>query len=143
MENISEHISYLEAVYSGTAKRNNLKNVPDEKQLERMRVLASNIFEPLRNHFGVRIYISSFFRSAEVNKVVGGSEYSQHVMGEAMDLDAELYGGITNKQIYDFIKDNLDFDQLIWEYGTDEEPEWIHVSYTTRRPNRKQLIRIK
>ena len=143
MESISPHISYSEATLSDTAKRLGIPNIPNEEHLARMRILAERVFEPLRQHFGVPIYISSFFRSSALNASVGGSTSSQHVLGEAMDLDAEKFGGITNKEIFEFIKNNLEFNQLIWEGGTSDEPDWIHVSYTNRYPNRKQILVIK
>lgn len=136
---ISEHISYKEGVRSDTARRKGIRNIPNDKQLEAMRTLAKEVFEPLRRHFREPIRVNSFFRSLALNKMIGGSKTSQHCKGEAIDLDG--MNGISNKQLYDYIKDNLEFDQLIWEFGTDQEPDWIHVSYTTKRPNRKQLLR--
>ena len=143
MENISKHITYEEATRSNTAKRLGVDNTPDDKQLVAMKLLATRIFEPLREHFGVMIYISSFFRSSALNEAVKGSKTSQHMTGEAMDIDAHIFGGLTNKDIFNYIKDNLEFDQLIWEYGTSDEPDWVHVSYTSDKPNRKQIIKLK
>lgn len=137
---VSPHVSYKEAVYSDTAKRLGIINIPDFEQLSKMVIVANEIFEPVRNHFGVPIYVSSFFRSIELNKVIGGSKTSQHVLGEAMDIDADKYGKITNKQIFNFIKDNLEFDQLIWEFGTDDEPNWVHVSFKEGN-NRHQILK--
>ncbi|MCO6500573.1 MAG: SH3 domain-containing protein [Vicingus serpentipes] len=136
---ISKHISYKEAVVSATATRRNIKNVPNEKQLKAMQTLAKKVFEPLRVHFDKPIRVNSFFRSVALNKTIGGSATSQHCKGEAIDIDATA--GVTNKQLYNYIKDNLEFDQLIWEFGTDKEPDWVHVSYTTSKPNRNQLLR--
>jgi len=141
MNNISKHITYNEAVYSDTAKRLGIKNTPNEEQLVNMKIVANFVFEPLRNHFNTNIGISSFFRSKALNKAIKGSKSSQHVKGEAIDIDADIYNKITNKQIFDYVKDNLEFDQLIYEYGTDENPDWVHVSYTMDRPNRKQILR--
>jgi len=143
MENISPHITYAEAIHSDTAKRLGISNIPDEKQLLRMQDLATRIFEPIRAHFGVPIYISSFFRSSALNRALKGAKMSQHMLGEAMDIDAEKYGKITNKQIFEFIRDNLEFDQLLWEFGTEIEPDWVHISFTTNKPNRKQVLIIK
>jgi len=97
------------------------------------------VFEPIRTHFDEPIRVNSFFRSAALNKTIGGSTTSQHCKGEAIDINATK--GITNKQLYNYIKNNLEFDQLIWEFGTDKEPDWVHVSYTTAKPNRNQLLR--
>jgi zinc D-Ala-D-Ala carboxypeptidase len=143
MENISEHITYAEAVHSDTAKRLGINNVPTEEHLKCMRLLADKVFEPLRRHFGVPIYVSSFFRSAALNVAIAGAANSQHMLGEAMDIDSEMFGKVTNKQIFEFIRDNLQFDQLLWEFGTDVEPDWVHVSYTEKRPNRNQVLTIK
>lgn len=136
---ISAHISYKEATYSATATRKGITNVPDAKQLKAMQALAKNVFEPLRKHFNEPIRINSFFRSLLLNKTIGGSKTSQHCTGEAIDLDG--MNGITNKQLYDYIKNSLEFDQLIWEFGTDKEPDWVHVSYTTTKTNRNELLR--
>lgn len=126
---ISEHISYTEATKSRTGIKLGLKNIPDADHIKNMKIIAEKIFEPLRNYFGVPIAVSSFFRSEAVNKAIGGSRTSQHRIGKAMDLDADVYGLIRNRDIFNYIKDNLEFDQLIWEFGTDREPNWIHVSY--------------
>jgi zinc D-Ala-D-Ala carboxypeptidase len=137
MESLSKHISYEEAIHSDTAKRLGILNIPNAEQLINMRNLATRIFEPVRAHFNVPIYISSFFRSSALNKAVGGATASQHMAnnGAAMDIDADRYGGITNQQIFDFIKDTLDFDQLILENG------WVHCSYK-EKGNRKQIVNV-
>ena len=137
---ISPHISYEEATYSDTAKRLGIDNIPNFEQLCKMVIVATKVFEPLRNYFGVPIHISSFFRTIELNKAIGGSKTSQHVLGEAIDIDADKYGKITNKQIFNFIKDNLEFDQLIWEFGTNDEPNWVHVSFKEGK-NRHQVLK--
>jgi zinc D-Ala-D-Ala carboxypeptidase len=143
MLQISNHISYAEAIYSDTAKREGINNYFTAEQLVRMKIVAERVYERVIAYFGVPVYISSFFRNSVLNAFLGGSDTSQHVLGEAMDLDADFYGRITNKQIFDYVKDNLEFDQLIWEKGTDEEPAWVHVSFTARRPNRKQILKTK
>jgi len=136
---ISKHISYKEAILSNTATRRGLKNEPNAIELKAMKKLAKNIFEPLRLHFNEPIKINSFYRSIALNKQIGGSKTSQHCKGEAIDLDA--MNNISNKQLYDYIKNNLEFDQLIWEFGNDNNPDWVHVSYTSTKPNRKQLLK--
>jgi hypothetical protein len=146
MTNISKHITLSEAIKSETAAKLKIDNTPTVEHLEAMKVLAEAVFEPLRQHFGKKIGISSFYRSPEINKRInkgkGGSSTSQHMLGEAMDIDANIYNnGITNAQIFNYIKNNLEFDQLIWEFGTDKEPQWVHVSYTKKRKNRKQILR--
>lgn len=137
---ISNNVSYQEAIKSNTAIKNGIDNRPNEEQLSEMKLIANKIFQPIREHFGVSIAISSFFRSVELNKKIGGSSRSQHCKGQAMDLDADVYGQITNAQIFNFIKDNLVFDQLIWEFGTDENPNWVHVSYKITENRNKILV---
>lgn len=139
--NVSEHITYGEAVKSQTATRKGIDNTPNEKELEAMRLVAEKIFEPVRNHFGIPIGVSSFFRSKKLNRAIGGSKSSQHCKGEAIDIDADIYGGVTNLQIFEWIRDNLTFDQLIKEYGTENDPAWIHVSYK-KTGNRNMVFRI-
>jgi zinc D-Ala-D-Ala carboxypeptidase len=139
MEKISNHISYKEATNSPTAIRRGISNTPNSAELANMKLLAEKIFEPLRTHFNEPIRINSFFRCTALNSAVGGSGTSQHRTGEAIDMDAT--GTTTNKMLFDYIKDNLEFDQLIWEYGTSEEPDWVHVSFTDSRENRKQILK--
>jgi hypothetical protein len=92
-------------------------------------------------HFGVPIHISSGYRSEALNKFIKGSSSSQHCKGEAIDIDMDgSSSGVTNADVYNFIKDNLEFDQLIWEFGTDKNPDWVHVSYTKGK-NRKQKLK--
>ena len=135
---ISAHVSYKEGVRSRTADRRGLDNTPNESQLKCMKEIAEGLFEPLREWVGGPIKINSFFRGEPVNTAIGGSKYSQHMKGQAMDID-DTFGHKTNAEMYHYIKDNLDFDQLIWEFGDDENPNWIHVSYVTHRENRKKL----
>ncbi len=148
-QRISEHVSYEEATRSGTAERYSLSNDPPEELIEVGRMTAKELFEPVRNHFGCRIAITSFYRSPEVNAIleknadIVASKKSQHMLFEAMDMNARIFGGCTNRQIFDFVRENLDFDQLIWEdIEGDEEPEWIHVS-RKKDPskNRKECLR--
>lgn len=139
MENISKHISYKEGVYSNTAKRLGIENKPGTYELQNMELLAEKVFEPLRKHVNGPIKINSFYRSAELNSVIGGSRSSQHCQGRAIDLD-DTYGYMSNADMYNYIKKNLDFDQLIWEFGTNENPDWVHVSYDCSDANRKRCL---
>ena len=140
---LSENLTLAEAIKSNTAIRKGIDNSPTKEHLHNMKLVAYNIFEPIRTHFGVPLYVSSMYRSAALNKAIAGaSKNSQHCKGQAIDIDADIYGGCTNKEIFDFVKDYLDFDQLIWEYGTDENPAWVHISYK-ESGNRKQVLRIK
>jgi hypothetical protein len=140
MERISKHISYKEAIHSNTAIRKGINNEPDGDQLAAMKLVAEKVFEPVRVHYNVPIRINSFLRVSALNVAVGGSKSSQHCKGEAIDMDSLRVTEVTNKDIFNYIKDNLDFDQLIWEYGTDKEPDWVHVSYSANG-NRKQVLK--
>jgi hypothetical protein len=138
---ISKHISYAEAIKSQTAERKGIDNTPPDRIIENMKIVANRCFEPLRAKHGKPIGISSFYRSPELNKAIGGSTTSDHCKGCAIDIDADIFNnGITNKEIFDFLKDNVDFDQLISEYGTEDNPAWVHVSYR-KEGNRKQVLR--
>jgi len=135
---ISKHISDRESIYSQTALRLDLDNTANEDQKKCMQSIAQDLFEPLREWVGGPIKINSMFRGEPLNTAIGGSKSSQHMKGQALDLD-DTYGYKTNAEMYHYIKDNLEFDQLIWEFGNDKNPNWIHVSYVTHRSNRKKL----
>ena len=135
---ISKHISYKEGTYSQTALRRGLDNTPNEEQLKCMKEIVENLFEPLREWVGGPIKINSFFRGEPVNTAIGGSTRSQHMKGQAIDID-DTFGHKTNAEMYHYIKDNLDFDQMIWEFGDDKNPNWVHISWVSHRPNRKKL----
>ena len=137
---ISKHISDREGVYSITAIRRGLDNTPDSEQLDNMKLLAEKVFEPLREWVGGPIRINSFFRGEELNKAIGGSSKSQHCKGQAMDVDD---GGCnkTNAEMYKFIKNELEFDQMIWEFGDDDNPNWVHVSYVSEEVNRNRCLK--
>jgi len=137
---ISKHISDKEGVYSRTALRLEIKNKPNKQQLNNMVELAENIFEPLRSYANGPIKINSFFRSPELNKAIGGSGKSQHCNGQAIDLD-DTFGHLTNAEMYSFIKEHLDFDQIIWEFGDDDNPDWVHVSYVSPQENRNRCLK--
>jgi hypothetical protein len=137
---ISKNISEREAIESYTAKRKGIENIPSEYQLTNMVAVAENVFEPLRKWVGGPIKINSFFRSPELNKAIGGSGKSQHCEGRAIDID-DVYGRKSNAEMYNYIKNNLDFDQLIWEFGTDDNPDWVHVSYVSVDGNRRRCLK--
>jgi hypothetical protein len=127
-------------VYSRTATRLGIKNNPNAEQMENMITIAEEVFEPLRAYVGGPIKINSFFRSPELNKAIGGSGKSQHCHGQAIDLD-DTFGRCTNAEMFEFIKKYLDFDQIIWEFGDDENPDWVHVSYVSPEQNRKRCLK--
>jgi hypothetical protein len=136
---LSTNLSLAEVTRSETAKRRGISNMPTAEHIENFKKLAANIFQPIREHFGKPILISSGYRSAELNKAIGGSLSSQHCSGEAIDIDMDGTD-ITNAQIFNYIKDNLNFDQMIWEFGTDTNPDWVHVSFASNRSQRKQIL---
>ena len=137
---ISKHISNREGVYSRTAERLDINNVPNDDQLRLMEIVAEKVFEPLREWVNGPIKINSFFRCKKLNTAIGGSRSSQHMKGQAMDID-DTFGVVTNSDMYNYIKNNLDFEQLIWEFGDDDNPNWLHVSYVSPEKNRNRCLK--
>ena len=136
-EQLSKHFTLWEMMRSGTAVRMNIKNVPDEQEKEALRQLCQHVLEPLRCRYGA-IIITSGYRCLRLNRAVGGVPTSQHMRGEAADIfipNLEI-----GRKYFDFIKNITTFDQLIWEPRGADVPRWLHVSYTTRRPNRMQVL---
>ena len=140
MQRISKNISYKEGVYSITADRLGLENKPTEEHLANMKELAEKVFQPLRTWVNAPIKINSFYRSPELNKAIGGSSKSQHCKGQAIDID-DTYGHATNADMFMYIRENLDFDQMIWEFGDDKNPNWVHVSYVSPEDNRNRCLK--
>jgi zinc D-Ala-D-Ala carboxypeptidase len=139
---LSEHLDLSEVIRSESAKRNGISNMPTEQHIANFKLLAEKVFEPIRNNFRCPIHISSGYRSIELNRAVKGSLTSQHCQGEAIDIDMDgTPHGVTNKMVFNYIKDNLEFDQLIWEFGTNENPDWVHVSYESTGKQRKQVLK--
>ena len=146
---LSKNLALAEVTRSETAKRKGISNMPTPEHIENFKLLAENVFQPIRDHFAVPIRISSGYRSAALNKAIGGAgktvngvyiPASQHCTGEAIDIDMDGTS-ITNKQVFDYIKANLNFDPLIWEFGTDANPDWVHVSYESTGKQRKQILK--
>jgi hypothetical protein len=137
---LSKNLSLAEVIRSETAKRKGISNMPTEAHIENFKLLAEKVFQPIREHFGVPIHISSGYRSAALNTAIKGSGSSQHCSGEAIDIDMDGTS-ITNAAIFNYIKDNLEFDQLIWEFGTDANPDWVHVSYESTGKQRKMMLK--
>ena len=127
-------------MYSRTATRRGIENEPNNRQMDNMCLIAEEVFEPLRSWVGGPIKINSFFRSPELNTAIGGSSKSQHCQGQAIDLD-DTYGRATNAEMYEFVKKFLDFDQMIWEFGSDDNPDWVHVSYVSEEKNRNRCLK--
>jgi zinc D-Ala-D-Ala carboxypeptidase len=138
---LSKYVSLAEVTRSDTAKRRGIDNSPTAEHQENLKVICEEVFDKVREHFGVPLFISSGYRSAALNKAIGGSATSDHNLGRALDLDQDGHGnGVTNMDVFNYIKDNLEFDQLIYEFGTDKNPDWVHVGYR-KGANRKQILR--
>jgi hypothetical protein len=139
---LSEHLDLSEVIRSESAKRKGISNMPTPEHIENFKLLAEKVFQPIREHFRCPIHISSGYRSKELNQAVGGSLTSQHCQGEAIDIDMDgTPNGVTNRMVFDYIKDNLEFDQLIYEFGDKQNPDWVHVSYESTGKQRKQILR--
>ena len=138
---ISENISFKEAIFSETAKRLKIKNEPTENHVKNMKLIAEKVFQPLREWAGHPIRINSMYRNAELCEAIGSSASSQHTKGQAIDLSS--LGEKTNGELFEWIRENVSFDQLIWEFGNDTNPRWIHVSYVSPQKNRNRALRAK
>lgn len=137
---LSKNLYLGEVIKSQTAIQKGIKNEPTKEEIQNLKDIAENIFQPIRDHFKVPIGISSGYRSKKLNQIIGGSKTSEHMSGRALDIDADIYGGVTNKQIFDFIRKSLEFNQLIWEFGDDDNPDWVHVSFD-KGNNKKRVLR--
>lgn len=137
---LSEHLELSEVIRSESAKRRGISNMPTEEHIKNLKLIAEKVFEPIRANFRQPIRISSGYRSQTLNAAIGGATRSQHSTGEALDIDMDGTA-LSNKEIFNFIKERLPFDQLIWEFGTDENPDWVHVSYSSTGNQRKQVLR--
>lgn len=133
---LSEHFTKAEFEHSNTAIQRGIQNVMDSGQTQKAIDLCENVLEPLRKHLGVPIKLNCGYRSPLVNKAVGGAKMSQHILGEAVDVD------LHSRETFEWIINNLEFDQAIFEFGTDENAGWFHLSYRKGR-NRKQALRAK
>jgi zinc D-Ala-D-Ala carboxypeptidase len=140
MEKVSKYVSYFEVTHSNQAKALKIGNIPNAEQLGNLKLVCTNIYDKVREHFRKPIGISSAYRSYELNQRIGGSKSSQHMEGKAIDVDGDIHGGISNKDIFDYIKKNCTFDQLIWEFGSENAPSWVHVSWN-KNGNRGQVLR--
>ena len=140
---LSKNLTLGEATKSHTAIKYGISNKPSGEHLSNLMAIAQKVFQPLREHFNKPIAVTSGYRSQALNDVIGGASGSQHSKGEALDLDADVFGGLENYQLFHYIKDNLEFDQLIWEFGTDENPDWVHVSYKATNNRGEVLMCVK
>ena len=140
---LTENLSLAEVTKSETAIRMGIANTPSATHLIALKEVSKNIFQPCREHFGKPLAVTSGYRSEALNEAINGSKTSQHSKGEALDLDADVFGGFSNAELFNYIKDHLDFDQLIWEFGNNNNPAWVHCSYKTRGNRNEVLIAIK
>jgi len=140
MSQLSKYTTLQEVIKSNQASVLQIPNIPNSEQVANLKLVCTEVFDKVREHFGKPIGISSGFRSVELNRRINGAKNSQHMEGKALDIDGDLYGGVSNKAIFDYIKNNCTFDQLIWEFGTANAPDWVHVSYN-KEVNRKQILR--
>ena len=140
MSQLSKYTTLQEVIKSNTATVLQIQNIPNDEQIRNLKLLCIEVFDKVREHFGKPIGIISGFRSVELNQRIGGSKNSQHMEGKAIDIDGDLLGGVSNKDIFEYIKNNCTFDQLIWEFGTENAPDWVHVSYN-KVVNRQQILR--
>jgi hypothetical protein len=136
---VSKHFALAEFTRSESAKRHGVSNEPTPEHLENLKVLCEKVLEPIRVKFGP-INISSGYRSKALNHYIGGALNSQHCEAKAADIDMDGMGSVSNTEIFNYIKDSLDFDQMIWEFGDNNKPDWVHVSYNGAK-NRKQILR--
>ena len=134
--NLTKNFTLEEMYKSTTAIRLGIDNTPSDIVIKNLLQLCKNVLQPLRDHMDESIRISSGYRSIDLNKKIGGNKSSQHCFGQAADISC----GERTAELYYYIKNNLIFDQLIWEFGNDENPDWVHVSYSTTS-NRKECLR--
>jgi zinc D-Ala-D-Ala carboxypeptidase len=140
MTKTSKYTTLQELIKSNAAEVYKIPNLPNAEQIANLKLVCTEVFDKVREHFGKPIGISSAFRSVELNRRINGAKNSQHMEGKALDIDGDILGGVTNKDIFDYIKNNCTFDQLIWEFGSENAPDWVHVSYN-KGVNRKQILR--
>lgn len=146
IQKLSEHLSLQEIIKSQTATRNGFQNTPTAEHLDNLRIMANELFEPIRDAVSADrgkdtpIPISSGYRSKKLNDAIGGSSRSQHSIGRAIDMDLDgWYEDFSNADLFFLIVEDLDFDQIIWEFGDDQNPNWVHVSYVSAEKNRKKI----
>ena len=134
---LSDNFSLNEFTKSDTAVRKGIDNTPNDVHLENMKALCENVLQKVRSHFGKSVRITSGYRSPELCEAIGSSSKSQHAKGQAADFEIT---GIDNKELAKWIRDNVEFDQLILEFYTEGDPNsgWVHCSYSD--DNRKQVL---
>ena len=138
--NLTKNFTYEEVIKSNTAQKYKIDNAPNKKQLENIQRLLDNLLQPLRESIDFPIIVNSIFRSKKLNQVLKGAYNSQHLAnnGAAADIECPSIG---NAKLFEKIKSDFDFDQLIWEFGDMKEPSWVHVSYVDKLKNRREILR--
>jgi zinc D-Ala-D-Ala carboxypeptidase len=126
---IGTYFSIQEVERSETAKRLGIQNVLPLKYYDNVHGIVQNLLDPLRALYGKPLYISSWYRSAELNRAIGGAQFSDHMTANAVDIDLDAFGPFENQKIFKLIKDNFKFHTLIWEFGNSNNPDWVHVSW--------------
>jgi zinc D-Ala-D-Ala carboxypeptidase len=136
--NLTKNFTLEEMTKSETALRYDIDNTPNEQEISAMKLLAEKVLQPVRDHFGKGVKVNSGFRNQDVNQKVGGSRNSDHTRGQACDIEIP---GVPNAELAEWIKDNLEFNQLILEFYTPGVPDsgWVHVSYIPE-DNKKQVL---
>jgi zinc D-Ala-D-Ala carboxypeptidase len=138
---LSKNLTLAEVIKSATAIKKGISNEPTIEHMENLKAVAENVFQPLRDYFNTPVAITSGYRSRELNDLIGGSAASQHCKGQALDIDCDVYGGLSNREVFEYIREHTNFDQLIWEFGTSDDPAWVHVSYKRSGRNRGEVLR--
>ncbi len=134
---LSKNFTLYELIKSPIASRKGINNIPNIQQIANLKLLTEKVLQPARDALGIPVIVSSGYRCLLLNRLIGGSDTSDHTKGKA--ADAELANG-DNAKLFYYIKDNLEFDQLIWEFGDNNQPEWVHVSYR-KGNNRRQVLK--
>jgi zinc D-Ala-D-Ala carboxypeptidase len=135
---LSKNFSLAEMIKSETALRHDMDNTPGEQEISALKLLCEKVLQPVRDHYGKGVKVNSGFRHPEVNAKVGGSKTSDHCRGQAADIEIP---GVANAELAQWIRDNLEFRQLILEFYTPGIPDsgWVHVSYVNG-DNKKQVL---
>lgn len=141
--NLSRNLPLSEMTKSRTAIRNGIDNTPTSSHLNHLLYWAKYLFQPLRDHFAVPVFVNSGYRSAALNAILpNASSTSFHAIGAAGDIDQDNRNStITNAEIFWYIKNNLPFTELIWEHGDEKNPAWVHVALVKGREDEKEVLR--
>ena len=137
---LSKNFSLKELIKSETATRKGINNNPNEDNIENLQRLCDHVLQPVRDHFGKVVTVSSGYRSPDLCEAIGSSKNSQHAKGQAVDF--EVFG-LSNAELVKWISENCEFDQMILEFHNLDEPNsgWVHCSYRADGENRKQILR--